>query len=193
MSFHIKVGVTALALILAPLTAAAEHKASHDGGNGRGHASQEERGNRGNAHANRDQRQERSDEEGEEEGGEVAPEEEAAGSRPCAWGLARRDTPCVPPGQAAKGVTTEEWIGAPESTFDEAEDLTGEDGFGLIANEDQLGLPDLPEGQAYALAGDAIVVVDVTEGLAEDGVTPTSTYTYASTVRRAAFPGQSGD
>lgn len=160
MTFSLRLAATALALTLAPLAAAAHHRSGHDGG-------PPDRAERGGSR-----------EEGLARG---------AGSRPCAWGLADRDPACVPPGLAEQGVTTEQWIGAPVSTFAAAEDLTTADNFGVIANVEELGLPALPEGQTYVLAGDSIVIAQ--EGLAEDGVTPT--YSYLQTVRRAAFPGNS--
>jgi hypothetical protein len=176
--------VLALSLALAPLAAPAHHRAGHDGGSG--HSAGENRGGGSGQRGARDRSEEA--EVAEEE--EVEGEEEEAGNRPCAWGLADRATPCVPPGQARRGVTTEEWIGAPESTFTAAQDLEDEQGFGLVANADRLGLPELPAGQVYAVAGDALVIADVTEATDADGVV-TTTYTYNSTIRRAAFPGGS--
>lgn len=196
MSFHIKAGVTALALILAPLAVAAHHKAGHDGGNGRGHASQEDRGERGNGRANRDREdrqeetsgEEASEEEGDENeaGDDEEVGEEVAGGRRCGWGLAGRDTPCVPPGQARRGVTTDDWIGAPGTVVDDTTDLSKD--LALLGNTDRL--PDLEEGQSYALVGDAVIVVKGVEGVDETGATVT-TYEYVSTYGRAAFPGQS--
>lgn len=184
MTFQLRTGITALALILAPLAVAAHHKSGHDGGNDRGHSAQEERGNRASGRASRDRevRQEESEEEGVEE--------EAAGGRPCAWGLAGRKTPCVPPGQARRGVTTDDWIGAPETVVDETTDLSTADAFALLGNTDRL--PDIEEGQSYALVGDAVIVVESVETLDENGAVVT-TYEYVSTYGRAAFPGQSGN
>lgn len=165
MTPSLRLAATALALTLAPLAAAAHHRDGHDGG------PPADRGERGGAR-----------EEGLARG---------AGSRPCAWGLAGREEACVPPGLADQEVTTDQWIGAPTSTFAEAQEMP-EGEVKLIANVDRLGLDALEDGQVYALAGDAIVILDVVEGLAEDGVTPVTTYSYDSTVRRAAFPGRSG-
>ncbi len=179
MTTQFKIALTALALILAPLASTAHHREGHSGG-GKGHSSSQE--DHGNGSGNRG-----SDAEEIEEEEAV---EEATGTRPCAWGLARRETACVPPGQAAKGVTTEQWIGAPTTTFEASQDLSADESFGLVANADRLGLPALPEGQVYAVAADALIIADVVETTAEDG-TVTTTYTYNSMIRRAAFPGQS--
>lgn len=183
MTTQFKIALTALALILAPLASSAHHREGHSGGKGHS-SSQEDRGN-GNGNRGSDSEEVDDDEAVEEEA-----VEEATGGRPCAWGLAKRDVACVPPGQAARGVTTDEWIGAPTSVFEAGQDLSSDGSFGLVANADRLGLAPLPDGQVYAVAGDSIIVADVTETTAEDG-TVTTTYTYNSTVRRAAFPGRS--
>lgn len=156
-----KIVATALVLVLAPLATAAHHRDGHGGGNGN---ASEARGGNGTR-------------------GALASGEER--TRPCANGLAAREVACVPPGQAARDVTTEQWIGAPFDTLD-VEKVSEEADFGLVTNADRLGLPALSEGQTYAVAGGDLVIVDVVT--ADDG---TSTYTYSSTVRRAAFPGNS--
>lgn len=181
MTFHIKAGVTALALILAPLVAEAHHKAGHDNGGNR-HGAQSDHGNgHGNAfgHGRNGGRDDADDEPEDDEGEEDGEEEAAAGNHSCAPGLARRDTPCVPPGQARQGVTTEDWIGAPTDGYAAGDDISDKD-YGLIVNTDQLGLDTdaLEDGHSYALIDDTIVVVD------EAG-------TIVSVVRRAAIPGNS--
>lgn len=183
MTRHLLLAATALTLVLAPLGASAHHRAGHDGGAG-GEASQGNRGGNDGARGSGRGTDDDAIEDGEEEA--------AGGNHPCAWGLADRDVPCVPPGQAAKGVTTNDWIGTAESVFTPETDFASVDNFGLITNAEQLGLPALedPTTQAYALAGDAIILVDVATGTDANGVT-TTTYTYDSTVRRAAFPGGS--
>lgn len=178
MTFQIKAGLTALALVLAPFAAEAHHKSGHSGGNGHGRAEQSDRGG-GNAFGHN---RNAGDEVGTEveEGDEVGEDEAAVtGNHPCAPGLASRSTPCVPPGQAARGVTTEQWIGAPTEGYAAGQSIADED-YGIIANTDQLGLDTsiLPEGQSYALVGDTIVVVD-------------DAGTIVSVVRRAAIPGRS--
>lgn len=79
-----------------------------------------------------------------------------ADSKGCPPGLAKKNPPCVPPGQAKKGVTTHQWLNR---------DLTGE-----VVNRDDLrylddfvryGLPPLSYGQRYAVVDDQIVVIDV--------------------------------
>lgn len=184
MSLHIKAGVTALALILAPLMAEAHHKSGHDNGGGNGRGAQSDHGNgHGNAfgHGRNGGRNDADDRDGaEDEDDEAEGEEEAAtGNHPCAPGLASRDTSCVPPGQARRGVTTEDWIGAPTDGYAAGDDISNRD-YGVIVNTDQLGLDtdSLEDGQSYALIDDTIVVVD-------------QAGTIVSVVRRAAIPGNS--
>ena len=180
MTFRLKAGVTALALILVPLALQAAPKGEHGNSGNHGQSARTEHGN-GHAYGHdRTRGGGNEDDGGEIEDGENAGEEVATTKEhPCGWGLANRDTPCVPPGQAARGVTTEQWIGAPTGSVEELQAVADE-GYGIITNTDQLGLDTstLPEGQSYALVGDTIVVVD------EDG-------TVISIVRRAAIPGRS--
>jgi hypothetical protein len=178
MTFEIKAGVAALALILTPLALHAAPKGEHGNGGSHGHSAQTEHGNSafGHSHQTGGDTEEDGDDSGED-GDDVA--EDDTGHHPCAPGLASRDTPCVPPGQARQGVTTEEWIGGPTDGYAAGDDISDES-YGLIANADQLGLDEgaLEDGQAYALIGDTIIVVD------EDG-------RIVSVVRRAAIPGHS--
>lgn len=179
MTFQIKAGIAALALILAPVALQAGPKGEH--GNGRGNGPSAHQGDRGNSdfgHSRGGGRHGSGNDNGDEEDGdEVAVD--GATNHPCAPGLAGRDTPCVPPGLARQGVTTEDWIGAPTDGYAAGDDISDES-YGLIANTTELGLDEdaLAEGEAYALVGDTIVVVD------EDG-------TIVSVVRRAAIPGRS--
>lgn len=73
----------------------------------------------------------------------------------CPPGLAKKDPPCVPPGQANKGVTPHQW---PDR------DRTGDviDRSDLIYLDDfpRYGLPPLPDGQRYAVVDGQIVVID---------------------------------
>lgn len=160
----------ALALVLSPLAAAAHHRGDHQGGNGGGRASEAREGLRADRAA------------------EVE-DEVVARTSPCANGLAAREPACVPPGLFRQGrvTTTEQWIGEPLTSFPPDQPLGAEQELGLIQNVDQLGLPALTDpDQVYVVAGGDIVVANV--ATAPDG---TSTYTYVSTVRRAAFPGDS--
>jgi hypothetical protein len=78
-----------------------------------------------------------------------------ADAKGCPPGLATKNPPCVPPGQAKKGVTTNQWLNG---------DRTGEviDRGDLIYLDDFLryDLPELPYGQRYAIVDDRIVVID---------------------------------
>lgn len=78
-----------------------------------------------------------------------------ADSKACPPGLAKKNPPCVPPGQAKKGVTTEQWLNG---------DRTGEviDGSDLVYLDDfvRYDLPALPYGQRYAVVDDQIVVIE---------------------------------
>lgn len=73
--------------------------------------------------------------------------------RACPPGLAKKNPPCVPPGQARQGVTTEEWLNRHPLGSRLDEDLL--DFWG-----DFDGLPELPEGQRYAEIDGVIVAVD---------------------------------
>ena len=78
-----------------------------------------------------------------------------ADSISCPPGLAKKNPPCVPPGQAKKGVTTDQWLNR---------DRTGEviDRRDLIYLDDfaRYDLPPLPYGQRYVVVDDRIVVID---------------------------------
>lgn len=78
-----------------------------------------------------------------------------ADSKACPPGLAKKNPPCVPPGQAKKGVTTHQWLNR---------DRTGDviDSSDLIYLDDfaRYDLPVLPTGQRYAVVDGHIVVID---------------------------------
>lgn len=78
-----------------------------------------------------------------------------ADSKGCPPGLAKKNPPCVPPGQAKKGVTTDQWLNG---------DRTGDviDRADLIYLDDFLryDLTPLPYGQRYAIVDDRIVVIE---------------------------------
>jgi hypothetical protein len=71
----------------------------------------------------------------------------------CPPGLAKRDPPCVPPGQARHGVTTEEWLGRHRIG-----DHVDRDDFYYY--DDLTGLPRLPAGQRYAVIDGNLVRLD---------------------------------
>lgn len=78
-----------------------------------------------------------------------------ADSKGCSPGLAKKNPPCVPPGQAKKGVTTDQWVNG---------DRTGDviDRGDLIYLDDfvRYELPPLPDGQRYAVVDNRIVVIE---------------------------------
>lgn len=78
-----------------------------------------------------------------------------ADAKGCPPGLAKKNPPCVPPGQAKKGVTTDQWLNR-DRTGDvvQSSDLVYLDDFA------RYDLPPLPYGQRYAVVDDRIVVID---------------------------------
>lgn len=78
-----------------------------------------------------------------------------ADTKGCPPGLAKKNPPCVPPGQARKGVTTDQWLNR-DRTGDvvQSRDLVYLDDFA------RYDLPPLPYGQRYAIVDDRIVVID---------------------------------
>ena len=76
----------------------------------------------------------------------------------CPPGLAKKDPPCVPPGQARQGVTTEEWLNR-HSIGDQVDD----DEYVYLENYDYVywnALPALGDGEAYVVLNDGIIVLD---------------------------------
>lgn len=78
-----------------------------------------------------------------------------AESRGCPPGLAKKNPPCVPPGQAKKGVTTDQWPG-----HDRIGDVIDRGDLIFLDDYVRYDLPPLPYGQRYAVVDDRIVVID---------------------------------
>lgn len=78
-----------------------------------------------------------------------------ADSGKCPPGLAKKNPPCVPPGQAKKGVTSGEWLG--HSTVG---DVTNRDDLFFLDDFVRYDLRPLPYGQRYAVVDGQIVVID---------------------------------
>ena len=78
-----------------------------------------------------------------------------ADSKGCPPGLAKKDTPCVPPGQAKKGVTTEEWRNG-----DRIGDVIRSDDLIFLDDNRRYDLPLLRNGHRYAVVNDRIVVIN---------------------------------
>lgn len=78
-----------------------------------------------------------------------------ADSKGCPPGLAKKNPPCVPPGQAKKGVTTNEWLNR-----DRTGDVVRPSDLIFLDDYLRYDLPQLPYGQRYAVVDDRIVVID---------------------------------
>lgn len=78
-----------------------------------------------------------------------------AESKGCPPGLAKKNPPCVPPGQAKKGVTAHQWQGR-----DQIGDIVNRDDLIFLDDFALYGLPLLRYGQRYAVVNDQIVVID---------------------------------
>lgn len=77
-----------------------------------------------------------------------------ADAKDCPPGLAKKNPPCVPPGQAKKGVTTDEWRNG-----DRIGDVIPLDDLIFLDDYRRYDLPQLPYGQRYAIVNDRIVVI----------------------------------
>lgn len=101
------------------------------------------------------------------------PDDTMIGYANCPPGLAKKDPPCVPPGLARKGVTSEEWLGYNADRYDEiwierrrslldAYDIPEVDG--LLLRSDEIaalyGLAPAPEGQRYGLIDGLPILLD---------------------------------
>ena len=78
-----------------------------------------------------------------------------AEAKNCPPGLAKKNPPCVPPGQAKKGVTTDEWLNR-----DRIGEVVEQDDLTYLDDYWRYDLPQLPTGQRYAVVDDRIVVID---------------------------------
>ena len=75
----------------------------------------------------------------------------AGGAKGCPPGLAKKTPACVPPGQAKKGVTTEEWLARGDYI---------DDSYERIHDRHRYRLPRLDEGEAYYKDGTIVYRVD---------------------------------
>ena len=78
----------------------------------------------------------------------------------CPPGLAKKDPPCVPPGQARQGVTTEEWLNRHSIG-----DRIDADDYIYLREYDYAywsTLPPLGASQAYVVLNDGVIVLDQT-------------------------------
>lgn len=78
-----------------------------------------------------------------------------ADTKACPPGLAKKNPPCVPPGQAKKGVTTDGW-----QDRDRVGEIADHDDLTYLDDFRRHELPALPEGQRYAIVDDRIVIID---------------------------------
>ena len=77
----------------------------------------------------------------------------------CPPGLAWRNPPCVPPGLARQGVTTEGWIGLVTTDYHEGDYLELDD-FVYLTDYERYGFPLLDDGQRYAVIDGTVVSLD---------------------------------
>ena len=77
-----------------------------------------------------------------------------ADTKGCPPGLAKKNPPCVPPGQAKKGVTTREWLNG-----DRIGDVVRLEDLIFLDDYRRYELPLLRNGQRYAVVNGQIVVI----------------------------------
>jgi hypothetical protein len=73
----------------------------------------------------------------------------------CPPGLAKKDPPCVPPGQARRGGSDDDW-----RHHDGGRHVVDRDDLYFLDDYNRYDLPSLPYGQRYAVVDDQIVVID---------------------------------
>jgi hypothetical protein len=78
-----------------------------------------------------------------------------ADTKGCPPGLAKKNPPCVPPGQAKKSATTDEW-----QRRHRIGERVDRDDFRYVDDFRRYELRPLPEGQRYAIVDGRIVVID---------------------------------
>ena len=78
-----------------------------------------------------------------------------AESKDCPPGLAKKNPPCVPPGHAKNGVTTQEWRNG-----DRIGDVVRAVDLIFLDDYRRYNLPLLSNGQRYAVVNDRIVVIN---------------------------------
>lgn len=78
-----------------------------------------------------------------------------ADTRPCPPGLAKKNPPCVPPGQAKKRVTSDEW-----RDRDRVGQIIDRDDLIYLDDYRRYDLRRLPADQRYAIVDGRIVVID---------------------------------
>lgn len=133
------------------MTALAEKGGNGKGNGNRGQSAQENRGNSGNK-GNR--------------GGELnAANGNSANARAnpsqgfCPPGQRKREDGCVPPGEAANGVTAAEWAEKQGYRYVAGATLDPSD-FTLLPNYADYDLPDLEAGEVYAVINRTAVIID---------------------------------
>lgn len=156
-----KIALAAVCAISLPLAAQAERGGNGKGNNGRGGESASEA--RGNGQANRATR---SNSGNNRNGGELhRANGNSANARAnpstgfCAPGLRKKADGCVPPGQAAAGVTAAEWAEQQGYRYVAGAELS-EDEFTLLPNYADYGLPELSSSETYAVINRTAVVID---------------------------------
>ena len=159
-----KTAIAVLCVAALPLSAVAER-----GGNGKGNGqnADRDRGNSSTAHTNRDTRGNgngnRNDGTLNANNGNSANARANPSQGFCAPGLRRQADGCVPPGQAAAGVTATEWAEQRGYRYVAGAQLDPSE-YTLLPNYADYDLPELPAGESYAVINRTAVVIDSTTG-----------------------------
>ena len=82
------------------------------------------------------------------------PDPVAAQPKGCPPGLAKKNPPCVPPGQAKKRGSQDEWL------YDRSDHAVDRDNLIFLDDYWRYDLPRLPSNQRYAVLDNRIVVID---------------------------------
>ncbi len=155
----INVAVAAICIAALPMAALAEKGGNGNGNGNRGQSAQDNRGqnaNRGNGR--------NSDGELNRANGNSANARANPSQGFCPPGLRKRDTGCVPPGEAANGTTAAEWAEKQGYRYVAGTQLEPSE-YTLLPNYGDYDLPDLDPGEAYAVINRTAVVIEEDSGI----------------------------
>lgn len=154
--------VATLCVIALPLNAFAERGGNGNGNRGNSASAQENRGggntNRGNTNRGNGNRN-NVDSVLNRANGNSANALANPSQGFCPVGLRKTENGCVPPGQAAAGVTAEEWSEQRGYRYVAGQQLEADE-FTLLPNYSDYDLPALPAGETYAVINRTAVVID---------------------------------
>ena len=145
----LRIAISALCIAALPMAALAEKGGNGKNNGNRGQAAQSDRGNSGNGRS----------------GALHAGNGNSANARAnpstgfCPIGLRKRETGCVPPGEAANGTTAAEWAEQQGYRYVAGATLDPSE-YTLLANYTDYDLPELPAGETYAVINRTAVVID---------------------------------